>query len=65
MEMRRVQLVGDKRDKGSKGHEVNTSTFNFENKTYTLIGSRILRVPLYIASAWIAIDSNVAILPER
>ena len=64
-EMRRVQLhPATAAGTGSKGHEIVTSTFYYENRRYTLSGSTPLSVPLEVASAWKSSDSNVVIMPE-
>jgi len=61
-EMRSVQLTeGTKK----KGHAATSSTFNYENRTYTLVGNQTLSVELGVANAWKSADSNVTILPER
>lgn len=62
-EFRKVQIHPDGRVKSGK--ETPTSTYYFNNLRYFLQGSRPLSVPLEVANAWIAADSNVAILPER
>ena len=60
-EIRRVRLSeGTKK----KGHGT-TSTYHHDNRDYTLVGNESLPVPLEVANGWVAVDSNVIIMPER
>jgi hypothetical protein len=42
-----------------------SSTYNYENRTYTLTGTTPMRVPLEVATAWVLADSNVIIMAEK
>ncbi len=61
-EMRRVRL-----SEGAKNrvHGQVTATYNFDNHQYVLVGNEVLAVPLNVANAWVAANTNVTIMPER
>lgn len=59
-DMRKIRMVTAALNNG-----VLSSTYSYENRTYTLRNKDIMNVNLEIANAWITADSNVEMLPER